>query len=75
MDRCSPRCRTEPFPLIWQVSRAYKARPHAGADYIKPAAAARATAAGVCLVATRRPLHRVSASLPQGRRWASECNA
>ena len=32
---CSPRCRTEPFPLIWQVSPAYKTGPHAGADYIR----------------------------------------
>ena len=28
---CSPRCQTEP-PLIWQLSRVYKAPPHAGAD-------------------------------------------
>src|SRR5215469_11463001 len=32
---CSPGCRTQPSPLIWQLSRAYKARPHAGADYNK----------------------------------------
>ena len=30
---CSPGCRTQPSPLIWQLSRAYKARPHAGDDY------------------------------------------
>jgi hypothetical protein len=30
---CSPGCRAQPFPVIRQVSRAYKARPHAGADY------------------------------------------
>src|SRR5262249_61243314 len=32
---CSPGCRAQPSPLIWQLSRAYKARPHAGADYKK----------------------------------------
>ena len=30
---CSPGCRAQPLPLIWQLSRAYKARPHTGADY------------------------------------------
>ena len=30
---CSPGCRAQPSPLIWQLSQAYKARPHTGADY------------------------------------------
>lgn len=30
---CSPGCRAQPSPLMWQLSRAYKAQPHAGADY------------------------------------------
>jgi hypothetical protein len=32
---CSPGCRAQPSPLIWQLSRAYKARPHTGADYTR----------------------------------------
>jgi transposase len=75
MDRCSPRCRTEPFPLIWQVSRAYKARPHAGADYITPRHRSSCRGCRVCLVAAHRSLRRVSVSLLQGRRHASECSA
>lgn len=31
---CPPRCRTVPSPLIWQLSRAYKAPPHTGAEDI-----------------------------------------
>jgi hypothetical protein len=33
VNGCSPGCRSQPSPLIWQLSRAYKTRPHAGADY------------------------------------------